>query len=64
MLNREPRAQDLEKILRLKFFIHNLHQQLETIYSIQFDDKNESLVLYREQSSLRGEFEKLMAAEG
>ncbi|CAF3374934.1 unnamed protein product [Rotaria sp. Silwood1] len=58
MINRALRVQDTELIIRMGFFIRDLHEHIERIYSKM--GKSHSLTVYRGQGMLNIDFEKLV----
>ena len=62
VLNRALRTQNIEIILRMGFFIHDLHQQIARLHSQSRNPTN--IVLYRGQGIFNGEFEKMKKSEG
>ncbi|CAF1004611.1 unnamed protein product [Rotaria sordida] len=57
MINRALRVQDTELIIRMGFFIRDLHEQIEQTYSKM--GNSHSLTVYRGQGMLNIDFEKL-----
>ena len=65
MLNRALRLLESDVIMDLRFFIHDLHRQLEQIHEEQFSNYHgEPLVLYRSQALSIENFAKLQKAKG
>ena len=66
MLNRALRIMDVEVIIKMGFFIADLHRHIEQLHSKQFDTQNSKLILivYRGQSMSKNHFEKLTKAKG
>jgi tetratricopeptide (TPR) repeat protein len=62
MLNKALRTQDVEIIIRMGFFVRDLHQQIEQLYS-QSSNLN-SFIVYRGQGILNNEFEKMKKSKG
>ncbi|CAF1048279.1 unnamed protein product [Adineta steineri] len=62
MLNKALRTQDIEIIIKMGFFVRDLHRQLEELHSKM--DKNTQLIVYRGQGMLNAEFEKMKANQG
>ncbi|CAF3911197.1 unnamed protein product [Rotaria sp. Silwood2] len=58
MINRALKLQDTELIIRMGFFIRDLYEQIEEIYSKI--GKQHSLTVYRGQGMLNVDFEKLL----
>ncbi|CAF0898521.1 unnamed protein product [Rotaria sordida] len=63
MMNRALRSQDIETIMKMGFFILDLHKQIEKIYNEQ-KNQHEIITVYRGQSMLLDEFEKLKTSIG
>jgi len=61
MLNKALRTQDTEIIIKMGFFIRDLHEQIEELYSEM--DKTHSLTVYHGQGMLNNEFEKLLKSK-
>jgi hypothetical protein len=62
MLNKALRTQDVEIIIKMGFFVRDIHQQIEQLYS---QSKNiHSFIVYRGQGMLNDEFEKLKKSKG
>ncbi|CAF1160109.1 unnamed protein product [Adineta steineri] len=62
MLNKALRTQDIEIIIKMGFFIRDLHQQIELLHSAT---KNQgSLTVYRGQSMFNNEFEMIKNSKG
>lgn len=64
MLNRVLRTQDVNTILKMGFFIYDLHQQIEKLHLTQFADKQGLVIVYRGQSLFNDQFKKLMESKG
>ncbi|CAF0946802.1 unnamed protein product [Adineta ricciae] len=62
MLNKALRTQDIEIIIKMVFFIRDLHRQLEQLHSEL--DKSKSIVVYRGQGMLNDDFGKLKSNQG
>lgn len=61
MLNKALRKQDTELIIRMGFFIRDLHEQIEQVYSKM--GKPCSLTVYRGQGMSHAEFQYLMKSK-
>jgi hypothetical protein len=60
MLNRALRKQEVNTIIKMGFFIQDLHQQIQQLNLQQFDDSQiQTLTVYRGQGLSREDFEKL-----
>ena len=57
MLNRALRTQDVQSILRMAFFIRDLHQQIQQLHLTQ--KNHNSMTMYRGQGMCNAEFEKI-----
>ena len=66
ILNRALRIMDVDRILRLGFFITDLHHQIEQLYAKQFSDQHSKQIftVYRGQGMLKTEFEHLFKTKG
>ena len=62
MLNKALRTQDTEVIIKMGFFIRDLHRQIEQLYSQM--DKAKTFVVYRGQRMLNLQFAKLLQSKG
>jgi tetratricopeptide (TPR) repeat protein len=62
MLNKALRTQDIEVIMRMGYFIHDLHRQIEELHSQS--DNLHSFTVYRGQGVSANEFEKLSKSKG
>jgi tetratricopeptide (TPR) repeat protein len=64
-LNRALRTQEIETIIKMGFFIHDLHQQIEKLHSDQFGGQSrQALTAYRGQGLSKEDFEKLLKTKG
>jgi tetratricopeptide (TPR) repeat protein len=61
MLNKALRIQDTELIIKMGFFIRDLHKQIEELYSNI--DKTHPLTVYHGQRISNNEFEKLLQSK-
>ncbi|CAF3996541.1 unnamed protein product [Rotaria sp. Silwood2] len=62
MLNKALRTQDTEIIIKMGFFLRDLHRQIEQLHS---NSKNRSLLtVYRGQGMFRAEFEQMRKSKG
>jgi len=57
MLNRALRAQDMEIIIKMSFFVRDLHRQLEQIHLEAH--QTTKMIIYRGQGMSNTDFEKL-----
>jgi tetratricopeptide (TPR) repeat protein len=66
MLNRALRLMDADLIIKLGFFIGDLHRQIEQLHEEQFADpsSNQSFSVYRGQGMNKEQFEKMITNKG
>jgi tetratricopeptide (TPR) repeat protein len=65
MLNYSLRTLKTDIIIKMGFFICDLHHQIEQLYQEQFSSHDRTpFILYRGQGLLEADFEKLMEAKG
>ncbi len=66
MLNRALRLMDADLIIKLGFFIGDLHRQIEQLHEEQFADpsSNQSFSVYRGQGMDKEQFEKMTTNKG
>jgi tetratricopeptide (TPR) repeat protein len=64
MLNRALRIQDTEIIIKMGFFLRDLHQQIEQLHSQSNDNVNRTFTVYRGQGISNIDFEKMTKSEG
>ena len=66
MLNRALRMMDVDVMIKLGFFICDLHRQIQELYRKQFDshDFNQHITVYRGQGMEKEAFKKLAASRG
>jgi tetratricopeptide (TPR) repeat protein len=66
MLNRALRLMDADLIIKLGFFIGDLHRQIEQLHKKQFADpsSNQSFSVYRGQGMDRKQFEQMTTNKG
>ena len=62
MLNKALRTQEIDIIIKMGFFIHDMHQQIEQLHSAS--EKQEAFIVYRGQGMLKDEFEKMKKNKG
>ena len=62
MLNKALRTQNIDIILKMGFFLRDLHQQIEHLHLNI--DKSSTIIVYRGQGILNAEFPKIMRNEG
>jgi hypothetical protein len=63
MLNRSLRIQDIEVLLKMGFFIHDLDRQITQLYKEQSKDQS-PFTVYRGQGILLSDFDKIKNSEG
>lgn len=66
MLNRALRAMDADTIIKMGFFIVDLHRDIEQLHQKQFAgyQPNKSFIVYRGQGMSTGDFEQMTKSEG
>ncbi|CAF1197158.1 unnamed protein product [Adineta ricciae] len=67
ILNRALRNLEVETIIRMGFFIHDLHMKIEYLYKQQFHKRRRKIrpfVVYRGQNLPQTDFDKLMKTKG
>jgi Tfp pilus assembly protein PilF len=66
MLNRALRVLDVNMIMRMGFFISNLHRHIKQLHVEQFVGKNfdKSFIVYRGQGMSKTDFEQMTKTEG
>jgi tetratricopeptide (TPR) repeat protein len=65
MLNRALRTHEVDTIIKMGFFIQDLHRQIEELHKEQSNDQQKrSFIVYRGQGLSKGDFEKLIKAKG
>jgi len=64
MLNRALRTQDIEIIIKMGFFLRDLHRQIEQLHLQSNDDDDRTFTVYRGQGISSIEFEKISKSEG
>jgi tetratricopeptide (TPR) repeat protein len=62
MLNKALRIQDIEIILKMGFFMQDIHRQIEQLHSLS--TKRESFIVYRGQCMSNSEFEEMRNNQG
>ncbi|CAF0990214.1 unnamed protein product [Adineta steineri] len=64
-LNRVLRTLDADIIVRIGFFIHDLHQQIDQLHKQQLPNyRGKTFIVYRGQGLLKSHFDKLRETEG
>ncbi|CAF4033665.1 unnamed protein product [Rotaria sordida] len=65
VLNRALRTYEVDTIIKMGFFIQDLHRQIEQLHNEQSNDQQKrSFIVYRGQGLLKEDFEKLIKAKG
>jgi tetratricopeptide (TPR) repeat protein len=67
MLNRALRNQEVDTIIKMGFFIQDLHRHIEQLHKKQFSNRHrrlKSFTVYRGQSLSKIDFDKLMKTKG
>ena len=66
MLNRALRLSEIELIIKMGFFVADLHRQIEHLHQQQFTavNANKPFIVYRGQGMSKEEFEKISKSEG
>jgi tetratricopeptide (TPR) repeat protein len=64
MLNRALRLMDVDIIIKMGFFIGDLHRHIEQLHKNQFADSRKSFKVYRGQGMSKGDFEQLTKTKG
>ncbi|CAF3797073.1 unnamed protein product [Adineta steineri] len=65
MLNRALRTLDADIIIKIGFFIHDLHQQIDQLYKQQLSNyRGNTFIVYRGQGLLKSDFDKLRKTKG
>ncbi|CAF1380610.1 unnamed protein product, partial [Didymodactylos carnosus] len=62
LINKALRTQDTEIIIKMGFFIKDLHRQIEQLYSE--NDRTTKIIVYRGQGMVNVDFEKMMTSKG
>jgi tetratricopeptide (TPR) repeat protein len=66
MLNKALRTMEIDLIIRMGFFIRDLHQHLARLYSEQYDEQNHSnsFTVFRGQGLSKTDFDQLIESKG
>ena len=66
MLNRALRLSEIELIIKMGFFVADLHRQIEHLHQQQFTgiNTNKTFLVYRGQGMFKEEFTKISKSEG
>jgi tetratricopeptide (TPR) repeat protein len=62
MLNKALRTQDIAIIIKMGFFVRDIHRQIEQLHSASGNQR--PLTVYRGQGMFNGEFEKMSRSKG
>jgi tetratricopeptide (TPR) repeat protein len=61
MINKALRTENIDLLIKMGFFIRDLHQQIQNLYSTQ---EHSSMIVYRGQGMTNNQFEKLFRCKG
>jgi tetratricopeptide (TPR) repeat protein len=66
MLNKSLRVMDIDLIIKMGFFVRDLHQHIVALHSEQYGGQNHSnsFIVYRGQGLSAADFEQLMGTQG
>ncbi|CAF1054450.1 unnamed protein product [Rotaria sp. Silwood1] len=65
MVNHALRTHEVDTIIKMGFFIQDLHEEINKLHIKQTNDQdNQSFIVYRGQGLSKEEFEKLLKAKG
>ncbi|CAF2058913.1 unnamed protein product [Rotaria magnacalcarata] len=64
MLNKALRSLDMEVMVKMGFFIRNLHRQLEQLHQEQLSKYEQKFVVYRGQGMVPEDFQHLVGTKG
>ncbi|CAF3406452.1 unnamed protein product [Rotaria socialis] len=64
MLNKALRSLDMEAMVKMVFFIRNLHRQLEQLHQKQLSTYEQKFVVYRGQGMTPEDFQHLVGTKG
>jgi tetratricopeptide (TPR) repeat protein len=64
MLNRALRMMEIDTIIKMGFFIRNLHENIERLYFEQYSDHHYLFTVYRGQGLSKIDFEQLKKTKG
>ncbi|CAF5005796.1 unnamed protein product, partial [Rotaria sp. Silwood1] len=66
VLNRALRLMEIDTLIKMGFFIHDLHHQIARLHSKQLNEQHqsESLTIFRGQGISKTEFEKILKTQG
>lgn len=62
MLNKALRQSDIDIIIRIGFFIHDLHREIENLHRVQFtsaNNKRKQFIVYRGQGMCKEELDRI-----
>ncbi|CAF3752481.1 unnamed protein product [Rotaria socialis] len=64
ILNRAQQMSDMKAMLKMTFFIQNLHHQLKLLHEQQASDFSQQFIVYRSQRFSQEDFQRLSNAKG
>jgi tetratricopeptide (TPR) repeat protein len=64
MLNRALRMMEVELIIKMGFFVRDLHEHLVQLHSEQYAENSTSFIVYRGQGMSQTEFDELVNTKG
>lgn len=66
VLNRALRLMEVDTIIKMGFFIHDLHNEIEKLHSEQYNQQSqpEKFIIYRGQSLSKTDFDRMEATQG
>ncbi|CAF3430159.1 unnamed protein product [Rotaria socialis] len=64
MLNRALRTLEVNTIVKMGFFIRDIHQHIEKLYLKQTAEKQNSFIVYQGQGMAKSDFNKMTATQG
>lgn len=66
VLNRSLRLMEIDTIIKMGFFIRDLHRQIAQLHSKQFSTNHQSepFTIYRGQGMLKADFDKMLEIQG
>jgi tetratricopeptide (TPR) repeat protein len=64
LLNRALRTMEVDAIIKMGFFIHDLHHQIAELHSEQFNEHPQPFTTYRGQGLSEIDFQKLLKTQG
>ncbi|CAF0830596.1 unnamed protein product [Adineta steineri] len=64
MLNRALRTLDVNVIVKMGFFVRDIHEHIEELHSKQFQSQQSPFMLYRGQGMIKSDFDKMINTQG